>query len=178
VNSKPTAVLLAGVLASTLLTAGALAQSSPGATTAQPSPGAAKPGVAAAPGAKALASPIGVPRSQHAQRYYAARYGVDSLQIHSVSSGASLEFRYRVLNAQKAATLNDKRAAPYMIDWKTGAKLTVPTMEKIGALRQMATPEPGHEYWMVFSNPGKLVKPGDKVDVVVGPMRFEGLVVE
>ncbi|HWS64212.1 MAG TPA: hypothetical protein VN325_15765 [Steroidobacteraceae bacterium] len=186
-SSKPTAVLLAAVLAGTLLTAGALAQSSPGATaaqpapgatTAQPAPGAATPAAAAAPGAKALASPIGVPRSQKAARYLALRYGVDHLQVRSVSSGASLEFRYRVLDAEKAKILNDKRSAPYMIDWKTGARLTVPTVEKIGALRQTATPEPGHEYWMVFSNPGKLVKQGDRVDVVAGPVRLEGLIVE
>jgi hypothetical protein len=30
----------------------------------------------------------------------------------------------------------------------------------------------------VFSNPGKLVKPGQKVDVVVGAVRLEGLTVE
>jgi hypothetical protein len=168
-SNKTTAMLLVGLLASTLLPAGARAQSTPG---------AASPGVAAAPDAKALASPIGVPRSQKAARYLALRYGVDHLQVRSVSSGASLEFRYRVLDAQKAKILNDKRAAPYMIDWKTGAKLTVPTMEKIGALRQTATPEPGHEYWMVFSNSGRVVRPGDRVDVVAGPVRLEGLIVE
>jgi hypothetical protein len=168
-NSKPTAMLLAGLLAGSLLTAGAFAQSPPGAPTL---------GAAAAPGAKVLASPTGVPRSQKAMRYFALRYGVDHLQVRSVSSGASLEFRYRVLDAEKAKILNDKRAAPYLIDWKSGAKLTVPTMEKIGALRQVATPEPGHEYWMVFSNPGKLVKPGDRVDVAAGSLRLEGLIVE
>jgi hypothetical protein len=177
-NSKPTARLLSGLLASTLLTAGALAQSSPGATTAQSARDAATPAVAAASGPKALASPIGVPRSQKAARYLALRYGVDHLQVRSVSSGASLEFRYRVLDAQKATILNDKRAAPFLIDWKTGAKLTVPTVEKIGALRQTVTPEPGHEYWMVFTNPGKLVRPGDRVDLVAGPVRLEGLIVE
>jgi len=183
-HSKPTAVLLAGMAVSTLLTATALAQSSPGAaaqpdaTAEQPASGAAKPGVATAPGAKALAPSAGVPRSQKAARYLALRYGVDHLQVRSLSSGASLEFRYRVLDAQKAKTLNDKRAAPYLIDWKTGAKLTVPTVEKIGVLRQTPTPEPGHEYWMVFANPGKLVRPGDRVDVVAGPVRLEGLIVE
>jgi hypothetical protein len=171
--------LLAGALASSLLTADALAQSSPGATTAQPAPGAVKPGVAAASGAKALAPALGVPRSQHAERYYAVRYGVDSLRIRSVSSGASLEFRYRVVDPEKARLLGDKNAKPAIVDWKTGARLTVPTMEQIGQLRQQATKlEPGREYWMVFANSGKLVKLGDKVDVVVGPMHFEGLIVE
>jgi len=53
----------------------------------------------------------------------------------------------------------------------------VPTVEKIGALRQTATPEPGHEYWMVFSNPGKLVKQGTG-SMWGRPVRLEGLIVE
>jgi len=59
-----------------------------------------------------------------------------------------------------------------------GSRLTVPTMEKIGMLRQTATPEAGREYWMVFANPGKLVKPGQRVDVVVGAFRASSLTVE
>jgi len=177
-KSELIAILLAGLLGGSLWAAAAFAQSTAGATTAQAASGPTPPGVAAAPGAKALAPTVGVPRSQKAARYLALRYGVDHVQVRSVSSGASLEFRYRVLDAQKATILNDKRAAPYMIDWKSGAKLKVPTVEKIGALRQTPTPEAGHEYWMVFSNPGKLVRPGDRVDVVAGPVRLEGLIVE
>jgi hypothetical protein len=177
-SSKPTVMLFAAAVASTLLAAGALAQSNPGAATAQSAPGAVASGTSAAPGKSSLAPRAGVPRSQRADRYYAMRYGVDHLQVRSVSSGASLEFRYRVLDAGKAHILSDKRAAPAMIDWKTGAKLAVPTMEQIGALRQAIDQEPGREYWMVFSNPGKLVKPGDRVDVVVGSLRLEGLIVE
>ena len=152
------AVLLAG-----LVTSGA------GAAAAPPQP---------APATKTLASPYGVPRSQRAEWYWAGRYGVDHLQVRSIASGASLEFRYRVVNVQKAKSLSDKRANPYMLDWKSGAKLSVPQTEQIGSLRQVSTQEQGREYWMIFSNPGKLVKPGDRVDVVAGASRLEGLIVE
>jgi hypothetical protein len=83
-----------------------------------------------------------------------------------------------VLDSFKAAVLNDKRAMPYLVDQKSGTRLTVPTMEKIGALRQVANPEPGREYWMIFANPGKLVKPGQRVDVVIGAFRANSLTVE
>jgi len=33
-------------------------------------------------------------------------------------------------------------------------------------------------YWMAFSNKGRLVKRGDRVDVVIGQFRAEGLTVE
>jgi hypothetical protein len=177
-SSKPTITLVAMAGACTLLTAVALAQSNSGATTVPSAPGAAATGASDATGKTGLAPSAGVPRSLRAERYYALRYGVDHLKVRSVSSGASLEFRYRVLDAGRAHILSDKRATPAMIDWKTGAKLAVPTMEQIGALRQAIDQEPGREYWMVFSNPGKLVKPGDRVDVVVGSLRLEGLIVE
>jgi hypothetical protein len=51
-------------------------------------------------------------------------------------------------------------------------------MEKIGQLRQSSTPEAGKSYWMAFSNKGGLVKRGDHVNLVIGPFRAEGLVVD
>jgi hypothetical protein len=121
---------------------------------------------------------IEVPHSDRAEMYRLRRFGVDHLRVRSISSGSSLEFRYRVVDPDKAQMLTDKRAKPFMIDQTTGNKLAVPTTEKIGELRQTATPEPGREYWMVFSNPGKLVKPGQRVDVMIGPFRAESLTVE
>jgi hypothetical protein len=121
---------------------------------------------------------IEVPHSDRAEMYRLRRFGVDHLHVRSISSGSSLEFRYRVVDPDKAQMLTDKRAKPFMIDQTTGNKLAVPTTEKIGELRQTATPELGREYWMVFSNPGKLVKPGQRVDVMIGPFRAESLTVE
>jgi hypothetical protein len=51
-------------------------------------------------------------------------------------------------------------------------------MDKVGALRQTAPPALGQEYWMVFSNKGNLVRPGDRVSVQIGSFRADGLVVE
>jgi hypothetical protein len=133
----------------------------------------------AAPAGGATRAPVHeIPRSQRGEMYYARRYGVDHLQVRSTSSGQSLEFRYRVLDPSKAARLNDKKASPVLTDQRTGTKLAVPAMENIGSLRQVAPPVAGKEYWMVFHNPGKLVKPGDKVDIVIGPVKLGGLVVQ
>ena len=110
--------------------------------------------------------------------WYAARFGVDQMRVHYTASGASVEFRYRVLDPDKAAVLSDKHATPYMIDEKTGIKLLVPVMEQIGALRQTVTPEQGREYWLLFANAGKVVKPGQRVDVSIGSFHVRGLTVE
>jgi hypothetical protein len=109
---------------------------------------------------------------------YKRNWGVDIIGVHLVSSGSMLEFRYRVLDAKKAKELNDKRWNPYLIDEATGVKLAVPQMEKIGRLRQTATPQVGRIYWMMFGNPGRRIKPGSHVSVVIGDFRVDGLVVE
>jgi len=117
-------------------------------------------------------------RSHRAEMWNAASFGVDQMQLRSVSSGASIEFRYRVRDADKAAVFTDRKATPYLIDPETGTRLQVPVMEKIGALRQTTTPQVGREYWMIFANPGKAVKPGRRVELVCGTFHIRGLIVE
>ncbi len=106
------------------------------------------------------------------------RWGIDDLHVRSTASGEVIRFSFRVVDAGKARILNDKKAKPYLIVQKTGAKLEVPTTEKVGQLRQTAAPENGREYWMVFGNVGRTAKPGDHVDIVIGEFRANELVVE
>jgi hypothetical protein len=56
--------------------------------------------------------------------------------------------------------------------------LVVPTMEKIGQLRQTAAPEAGRSYWMTFSNKGRRVKRGDRVNLLIGQFRADNVVVD
>jgi hypothetical protein len=105
-------------------------------------------------------------------------WGVDSLVVKWGESGEVIRFSYRVLDADKAKVLNDKKFEPSRIDPQAGVKLVVPSMENVGQLRQSAPPENGKAYWMVFSNKGRLVKRGDHVSVVIGAFRADGLVVD
>jgi len=89
-----------------------------------------------------------------------------------------IRFSYRVLDPEKAKVLNDKRHEPSLIDPGAGVKLVIPELEKVGKLRQSNSPQTGRSYWMAFSNKGRLVRPGHRVSVVIGPFRAEGLVVE
>lgn len=112
-----------------------------------------------------------------ARQYYAVTWGVDSLTVKSTESGEIIRFTYRVLDPGKAKPLNDKRNEPSLVDPGAGVKLVVPSLEKVGKLRQSSTPEAGKIYWMAFSNKGGYVKPGHRVNVVIGQFRAEGLVV-
>ncbi len=116
--------------------------------------------------------------SQYARKFYQLEWGVDSLAAKAVQSGQLIRFGYRVTNASKAKALNDKKSSPYLIDETAGVKLVVPSMEKVGQLRQSSTPEVGRTYWMLFSNKEGLVKRGSRVSVVIGKFRVDELLVE
>jgi hypothetical protein len=137
-----------------------------------------------APAAKATVA-AGTPyrfRPSHSTKregmYYSSVWGVDSLRVKAVESGEIIRFTYRVLDANLAKTLNDKKLEPSLIDPEAGVQLVVPSLEQVGMLRQSSTPEAGKMYWMAFSNSGRRVKPGDRVIVQIGKFRADGLVVE
>jgi len=117
------------------------------------------------------------PMSSRAKEHYQLIWGIDSLDVKAVESGQMIRFSYYVLDATKAAQLNDKKNNPFLVDEQARVKLEIPTMEKVGQLRQSSPPEAGKSYWMVFSNKGSIVKPGDRVSVVIGKFKADGLYV-
>lgn len=134
---------------------------------------------AAAPASHPKTSPFRQQReSSRAESFYASRWGVDELRVRSTNAGTLIRFTYRVVDGELARALNDKSNTPAMISQRARVVLQVPVMEKVGPLRQAMAPEAGKDYWMVFSNKGNHVKPGDRVDVVIGNFRADGLLVE
>ena len=113
-----------------------------------------------------------------AGKYYALVWGVDSLSLKYAESGEIIRFSYRILDPSKARTLNDKKLEPSLIDPAAGVKLVIPSLEKVGQLRQSSTPVAVNSYWLAFSNNGRLVKRGHRVDDVIGSFRAQGLEVD
>ncbi len=113
-----------------------------------------------------------------AGRYYRLIWGVEALSVKLVESGELVRFDWRVVDAERAGVLSDKKLEPSLEDPQAGVSLVVPAMEKIGKLRQAMTPEAGKSYWMEFSNKGGRVKRGDRVNIVIGQFRADGLVVD
>jgi hypothetical protein len=113
-----------------------------------------------------------------AGRYYKLIWGVDSLGTKWTESGEVIRFSYRVIDPIKARALNDKQAEPALNSPRAGVSLVVPKMENIGQLRQTGVPEAGKSYWIAFSNKGRLIRRGDRVNVVVGAFHADGLVVD
>jgi hypothetical protein len=105
-------------------------------------------------------------------------WGIDILGVKPVSSGYMLAFRYKILDPAKARLLNERKQKAYLIDEASGTVLAVPAMENIGELRAATTPQLDRSYFMIFGNPGRLVKSGARVSVVAGDFKIQGLVVE
>lgn len=165
---------LTGVALATLV----VLQAVPAAAAEQKSQKASAPTHAASTTKKPVArrAPPGLPES--ARKYYALTSGVDQMSVKLAESGQLVRFSYRITDAVRAAALNDKASAPYLLDEKSHAVLQVPSMEKVGQLRQSSPPESGKSYWMVFSNKGNVVRTGHKVSVVIGQFRADGLIVQ
>ena len=107
------------------------------------------------------------------------KWGIKILSIRQSANGYMLDFRYRVINPDKASLLLSRKEKPYLIDQASGARFMVPSAPKVGPLRQTAIkPIADRNYFILFANPGKYVKPGNKVTVVIGEFRAQNLVVE
>jgi len=109
------------------------------------------------------------------------RWGIEIVAIRLSAAGQMLDFRYRIINPDKALPILDPKVKPYLIDQKSGARFVVPITPKVGSLRQTSrsgNPEVNRIYFILFGNPGGTVKLGDKVTVVVGDFRAENLIVQ
>jgi hypothetical protein len=155
-----------------------------GATAAVPAPAPALVPALAARERTPATPPASRPRytpdrfAGKAARYYRQVWGVEALSVRLVESGELVRFAWRVVDPARAGVLNDRKLEPALLDARAGVSLVVPAMEKVGPLRQGLPPEAGRSYWMAFSNKGRLVKRGDRVSVVVGTFRADGLVVD
>ena len=155
-------------------------------STAQPADAPAGPEARNAPQQFAFASPTAaVPPTPSAAAwrarqslYYKRNWGVEIIGVKPVSSGFMLAFKYRVLDPEKARQLNDRKTRAFLRDEATGNVLSVPAMENVGELRTGAAPEADRTYFMIFGNPGRLVKSGSRVSVVAGDLHVDGLIVE
>ena len=128
-----------------------------------------------------VAAPAVSPQPAHHPRentFMKRQWGVEVLYVRQTSAGYMLEFRYKVLDPDKAMPLFERQTKPVLTHIESGAKLIVPTPAKTGALRNSNVPIADHTYWMFFANPGKLVDKADLVSIEIGDFLVEGIVVQ
>lgn len=102
------------------------------------------------------------------------------IQIESArlsAGGYMIDFRFRVLDAEKASQIFNRKIMPQMIDQATGARFIVPSPPKVGQLRSGGNITEDRIYFIFFANPAKYIKSGNKITVVVGEFKAEDIVV-
>ncbi len=107
------------------------------------------------------------------------KWGVDNFRVRLTSAGYMLDVRYRVFDKTKAKPLFSRKLRPFAIEEASNVKYGVPASPKVGFLRQA----PSHikenkEYFLMIANPGKRLKSGDKLTLVIGDFRIEHLTIE
>ena len=106
------------------------------------------------------------------------QWGIEITSLRLTANGHMLDYRYRVVDAEKATDLFKRQIKPHLIHQPSGKVMAVPETAKLGPLRNSNIPQEGKIYWMFFGNAGKIVRAGDKVTVVIGEFRVEDIVVE
>jgi len=106
-------------------------------------------------------------------------WGIEVQGLRLTASGTMLDYRYRVVDAEAAASLHGVHLQPTLVHESSGMSLSVPFASKIGSLRQSGhAPIEGRSYVILFGNPGHLVKSGDRVDLQVADLRVNGLTIQ
>jgi hypothetical protein len=104
------------------------------------------------------------------------KWGVQVVAVRLTAGGSFIDFRYRVVDAEKAKPLMKKDAKAYLVDQASGAKFSVP-VSSLGAQRSRGDPTVGRIYFILFTNSG-VVRPGSKVTVTIGDFKAENLMVQ
>jgi hypothetical protein len=107
-------------------------------------------------------------------------WGVEVLGLRLATADYMMDFRFRVLDVDKAISLFDHRIKPHVIVDRSNIKLPVPMAAKIGAFRPTnrgKNIKPDKNYYMIFGNPDRHVKAGETVTIVIGEFRIDNLIV-
>lgn len=121
------------------------------------------------------------PVDERADSAIAERWGIRIEGVRLSPDGYMFDFSYMVLDPSRAAAITGRRYRPYLIHEATGVRLMAPDPEKGGPKTQPADyrePLEGRTCSVFFVNPGRLVRQGDRVTVVIGDFTARSIPVE
>ena len=120
------------------------------------------------------AVPVDTEATASAKRFTALT-GIQVLRVAVSGDGGILDLRYRVLDGKTTSFHKKHQAVPAIIDGVSGRALTTQWMGHAG--HPLDSVREDRNYWMLFLNPGELVKSGDRVSVRLGHVRLTGVTV-
>ena len=99
--------------------------------------------------------------------------GVRVVRLATTAAGGLVDLRWQVIDPEKALAVHDY--TPTIIDEKSGRAVNQPFM---GHVPHSIKLQAGQTYYMIFFNPGDVIKPGSRVTVVLGRARLEHVAVQ
>lgn len=97
--------------------------------------------------------------------------GARVLRVTSAGDGGLIDVRYQIVDAEKAVALHDVKRPPALVDEQTGQVISRQIMGMNHA--HGGTYNNGETYFYEFEDSTGLLQPGDRVSVVLGPVRLE-----
>lgn len=109
----------------------------------------------------------------------AEEWGIEVVAVRLTGVNRFLDFRYRVIDADRAKPLFGPKVKPTLIDSTSGYTLKVPVPPKLGPMKSTrGEAYAGRQYFVFFANPGGSVKAGNEVAVDFGELTISGLKVQ
>jgi hypothetical protein len=103
----------------------------------------------------------------------AARYGIDVNLIGITAAGGLIEFRYQVVDPDKAdRMIHDVKLLPIVVVEETGATMVIPRPHHAAELQL------GGTYFFLFANAHNAIHAGSQVTLVMGDARLEHIVAQ
>lgn len=95
-------------------------------------------------------------------------WGIQPVHLRITADGYMMEFRYKVLDVDKATILSHRKDFPFLLSMKSQAKFSVPYGSTVGYLKSNRKfLKKGKNYITMFSNINRHMLPGDKVRIQV-----------
>ncbi len=121
----------------------------------------------------ACSTTSGLMKDDQAQRLK-DEWGVEIVGARLSAAGYMIDFRYKVIDPEKAKPLFKLQTKPAAIYEKTGDRLHVPSSAKIGSLRQRAsTIEKDKTFFIFFGNPARTIQSGEMITIIIGDFKAE-----
>jgi hypothetical protein len=109
-------------------------------------------------------------------------FGVELVGVRLSGADFLIDVRYRVKDVAKAQALLERKIHPVLVNESTGDRFYIPQVPKVGSLRQSATAKQPAQldkvYFMLFANPDRKLRAGEKVTLHAGDSMVKGLVVQ
>lgn len=103
------------------------------------------------------------------------KWGVRIVGVRLTANSYMIDFRFKVVDSEKASPLMDRNAKPYLIDEANNTKFNA-SDSSIGSLRSKGSIV-NRNYFILFGNPGTIQR-GSKVTIVIGDFKADHLTVE